>query len=106
MNQETRKFKGTVSRQHLVKRDPDTGERWTIRWDTKRKPETAGRSTALAKSESEALDRARHLLRMGFIVYEISQPSGSAFLDEAEIVQRLGLRAATPALDTADTAKI
>ena len=35
--------------------------------------------------KSAALDRARHMLRMGFVVYEIREPSGALFLDEAAI---------------------
>ena len=39
----------------------------------------------------DALDRARHLLRMGFVVYEIRAPQGSLFLGETAIKARLGL---------------
>jgi len=87
----SRKTRSTLSWQHLSVGNPDTGERWTIIWDTKRNPD--GRSnTAVEKFESGALDRARHMLRMGFIVYEIREPSGAVFLEEAAIKQRLGLR--------------
>ncbi len=72
--------------------DFDNGERWTIVWDTQRRPGIDGRSTALEKLETSALDRARHMLRMGFIVYEIRQPSGAVFLEEAGVRERLGLQ--------------
>jgi len=75
----------------LSTRQADAGERWTISWDTKRRAEGDSRNTAVEKSESAALDRARHLLRMGFIVYEISEPKGTVFLAESAIIQRLGL---------------
>ena len=69
----------------------DAGARWTIIWDTKRRPEIDSRNTAVEKFETAALDRARHLLRMGFIVYEIREPQGAVFLEEAAIKQRLGI---------------
>jgi hypothetical protein len=71
----------------------DSGERWSVIWDTTRRDESEGRNTALEKSEAAALDRARHLLRMKFIVYEIRAPQGSVSLEEAGIKARLGLRA-------------
>jgi hypothetical protein len=80
---------------HLSATEFDNGERWSIVWDTQRRPGVDGRSTALEKLEHGALERARHILRMGFIVYEIRQPSGSVFLEEAGVRQRLGLQAAT-----------
>jgi len=57
--------------------------------------EIEARNTAVEKLKSAALDRARHMLRMGFVVYEIREPSGSLFLDEAAIHKQLG--ASTPA---------
>jgi hypothetical protein len=89
-----RRHKSTLSWQHLSGHDNDTGERWTVIWDTKRKPGTDGRNSAAERYESTALDRARHMLRLGFVVYEIRQPSGLVFLEEAGILERLGLRAA------------
>src|ERR1051326_5555479 len=73
----------------LSKLEPDSGERWTIIWDTKRRAETEGRNTAVEKQQSAAHDRARHLLRLGFVVYEIRGP-GPVVLEEAEINQRFG----------------
>ena len=67
---------------------PDSGAKWTIIWDTKRRSETDGRNKAVEKFESAALDRAKHLLRMGFVVYEIREPHGSVYLEEAEINRR------------------
>jgi hypothetical protein len=86
-----RQSKPTLSWQLLSGRDRDSGERWTVIWDTKRRPGTEGRNTAVEKFQHAALDRARHLLRMGFIVYEIHDPSGAVFLDEAEIQRRLSM---------------
>src|SRR5690242_9283180 len=54
----------------LPRETADSGERWRIIWDTKRRGAGDGRNTALEKFEGDALDRARHLLRMGFVVYE------------------------------------
>ena len=86
--------KSTLSWHYLAAPTTDSGERWKIIWDTKRKPGTDGRNSAVEKFEAAALDRARHMLRMGFIVYEIRGPTGSIFLEEAGIKQRLGLQPA------------
>lgn len=72
----------------LSTQQTDNGARWTIIWDTKRRAETDGRNTAVEKFETAALDRAKHLLRMGFVVYEIREPQGSVYLEEAEINRR------------------
>jgi hypothetical protein len=72
----------------------DNGERWSVVWDIERKPGSEGRNTALEKFENGALERARHMLSLGFIVYEIRQPSGVVFLAEQGLRERLGLRAA------------
>jgi hypothetical protein len=37
------------------------------------------------KTKGDTLDRARHMLRMGFIVYEIRDPSGAFFPDEPTV---------------------
>ena len=86
-----RKRTASLSWQHLSARVADTGERWVVIWDTARKSGIGGRNTAVEKSEEAALDRARHMLRLGFVVYEIRDPGGAAFLAEAEIRARLGL---------------
>jgi hypothetical protein len=70
--------------------EADNGERWTIVWDTQRRPGEEGRSIAREKLESGALDRARHMLRMGFVVYEIRQPSGLVHLTGDALRERLG----------------
>ena len=89
-----RKPRSNANWQHLSAREIDTGKRWSIIWDVMRKPGVEGRNTALEKFEHGALDRARHILRLGFIVYEILEPSGSVFLEEADLRKRLGYAAA------------
>lgn|SRR5487761_486897 len=64
----------------------DTGERWIIFWETRR-PESGEWSQAVEKSEAAAVERARHLIKLGFIVFQIAGPAG-LFLDEAEIARR------------------
>jgi len=91
-----RRPKPSLSWQHLSARKFDSGERWTVIWDTKRKAGSEGRNTAAERSEGAALDRARHLLRMGFVVYEIRDPAGARCLSEAEIRTRLGRAAESP----------
>lgn len=89
-----RKPRSNSNWHHLSAREIDTGKRWSIIWDVVRKPGIEGRSTAIEKFEHGALDRARHMLRMGFIVYEILDPSGSVFLEETGLRERLGYAAA------------
>ncbi len=60
-------------------------EVWTVVWDTKHRPESDVRNRAVEKSESAARDRAKHLLRMGFVVYEIRDPKGLVVMSEAKI---------------------
>jgi len=74
----------------------DNGDRWTIVWDTQRRPGVEGRSIAREKLENGAIDRARHMLRMGFVVYEIRQPSGAVYLDGDALRERLGELVAAP----------
>jgi hypothetical protein len=89
-----RKARPTLSWQHLSASHSETSPRWRIVWDTLRKPESDGRNVAFEKDETTALERARHMLRMRFIVYEIREPSGTVFLAEEAIRQRLGLAVA------------
>jgi hypothetical protein len=88
----------------LPRETADSGERWRIIWDTKRRGAGDGRNTALEKFEADALGRARHLLRMGFVVYEIRAPQGTLFLGETAIKARLGL-AAESSDDSAEAEK-
>jgi len=55
-----------------------------------------GRSIAREKLENGAIDRARYMLRMGFVVYEIRQPSGAVYLDSDALRERLGELVAAP----------
>ena len=79
----------------------DAAAQWTVIWDTKRRTETDGRNRAVEKFETAAMDRARHLLRMGFVVYEVLDPDGRVFLEEAAIRQRLGFDKKPPAKEPA-----
>lgn len=63
---------------------------WTIWWDMHRRPDQERWSRAVEKTESEALDRARRFLKLGFVVYEIRDAKGAVFMDEARITERLG----------------
>ena len=74
---------------------PDTGLRWSVLWDTTQRPE--GRwSTAEAKTETEALERAAHFRRLGFSVHAINDPSGVMVMDSAAIEARLHPRIVEP----------
>lgn len=65
---------------------------WTILWDTEGRSEAGRWNTAIAQTEAEALDRAEHFLKLGFIVCEIRNPAGAVYMDEAHIVARFGGR--------------
>ena len=86
----TNRSRATLNWRYLSARDDGASERWTIVWDTKRKAGKAGRNTAVEKTESDALERVRHFLLMGFIVFELRHPSGTVFLDEAGLRLRIG----------------
>jgi len=78
---------------HVPQLQPDRGAQdgtngWTILWDTRKVSVEDHWSVAHAKSESEALERAAHFLRLGFAVHAIKDPSGSTVLDEDLIKQR------------------
>ncbi len=76
----------------------DTGETWTIRWEIRR-PEGGRWSEVTTNSRESAVERAKHLLKLGFIVHDISGPDG-VYLDEKAALQQLGpatARARTPA---------
>jgi hypothetical protein len=80
----------------LAVTEGDNGERWTIVWDTERRPGVEGRSVAREKLQTGALDCARHMRRMGFIVYEIRHPSGEVYLAEDALQERLSSAVAVP----------
>jgi hypothetical protein len=81
-----------VSGDHVAS---DTGRRWSVLWDTAGCPD--GRwSTAVAKTETEALERAAHFRRLGFAVHAINDPSGVMVMDSAAIEARLHPRTEEP----------
>ncbi len=53
-----------------------------------RRPGAEGWSRATEKTEEEALQRAERFLKLGFVVYEIRDPKGLVFMDEAAISKR------------------
>jgi hypothetical protein len=61
---------------------------WTILWDMHRRPGSEGWSRAVESNEGEALQRAERFLKLGFIVYEIRDPTGLVVHDEAAISRR------------------
>jgi len=74
-----------VSGDHIAS---DTGERWSILWDTTSRPR--GRwSSAEARTEAEALERAAHFRKLGFAVHAINDPTGATVMDAAGIRARL-----------------
>jgi hypothetical protein len=91
--QTPRKYARSNSRwPSLVPPEADTGERWIVIWDTRERPSIGSRNKAVEKSESDAVERVRRFLSMGFFVYELRGPSGSILLDETGIKQQIGER--------------
>lgn len=81
-----------VSGDHI---EPDTGPTWTVLWDTTTR--SAGEwSTAGARNEASALERAAHFLKLGFLVHAIKDPSGAVVLDAAAVTGRLVPATAEP----------
>jgi hypothetical protein len=68
---------------------------WTIWWDMHRRPGKEGWSRAVESNEAEALQRAERFLKLGFVVYEIRDPKGLVFMDEAAISKRFKNSAST-----------
>ncbi len=61
---------------------------WVILWNT-RPIESGGQwSIANEGTEEAAVNRAKHLIRLGFVVHAIKGPSGGVFMDEAAIEER------------------
>ncbi len=73
----------------------DKGPPWTVLWDTTTRPEGEW-STAGARSEATALERAAHFLKLGFAVHAIKDPSGAVVMDATAIVDRLTPAVAEP----------
>jgi hypothetical protein len=61
---------------------------WTVNWDTSPHADTS--NTSCHKSEQEAIASARRFLRLGFIVYSITDPAGIEKMDEPAINEQLG----------------
>ena len=65
---------------------------WTIWWDTRRRGEDERWNEAGADTEAGAIERAAHFLRLHLIVHAIWKPDGTLFMDEAQIVERFGIK--------------
>jgi hypothetical protein len=61
---------------------------WTIWWDMHRRAGAKGWSRATEPTQDEALQRTERFLKLGFVVYEIRDPAGATFMDEAQITER------------------
>jgi hypothetical protein len=94
--QPSRKTYARSSWHRLAVTEGDNGARWTIVWDTQRRPDDDGHNIAREKLEHGALDHARHMVRMGFVVYEIRDPSGEVYLAGDALRERLSEAALVP----------
>ena len=66
----------------------EAGPSWSVLWDTTARTEGEW-STADAKSEAAALERAAHFLKLGFTVHAIKDPAGTVVMDASAIIDRL-----------------
>jgi hypothetical protein len=69
-------------------RPQETGTGWIVLWETRRNPDAERWSSAGAGSETEALERAHHFIKLGFHVHAIRDPLGSVFMDADAIASR------------------
>jgi len=83
-------YKHAYQRPFTLTPEYDTGERWVVFWETRR-PESGNWSEVVEKSQAGATERAKHFLKLGFLVFQITGPAGGVFMTEAEITQRLQL---------------
>src|SRR6185437_6771283 len=68
---------------------PETGPPWIVLWDTAARADDDW-STVRTQSESSALERAAHFVKLGFIVHAIKDPTGAVVMNAAEIAARFG----------------
>lgn len=68
---------------------PESGPPWTVLWDTA-PHQDEGWSTVRTQTETSALERAAHFVKLGFIVHAIKDPSGAIVMNAAEIRARFG----------------
>jgi hypothetical protein len=76
----------------------DTGERWVIRWEIRR-PDNGRWSEVVTNSRESAVERAKHLLKLGFVVHDVAGPEG-VYLNEKEALQQLSPPPAPPKMRT------
>ena len=62
---------------------------WKVLWETRTPAEGGSWSLAHEGTEADAIERARHLVRLGFVVHSVLDPSGATALDAAQIAERL-----------------
>jgi hypothetical protein len=61
---------------------------WVILWDMRQLSPGDRWSVANEGTEEAAIERARHMIRLGFIVHAIKDPTGSVFMDQQQIAAR------------------
>jgi hypothetical protein len=81
---------------HLEQLRPrEAGTGWLVLWEVRQAPDEGRWSATGAGSEIEALDRAKHFLKLGFWVHAIKDPLGAVVMDQLAIASRLGSAVAT-----------
>ena len=67
--------------------NPEPAPLWTVIWDTSRRSDAPNKAHHM--TEQAAIEGARQFLRMGFIVYSITDASGVETMNEAVINKQL-----------------
>ncbi len=65
----------------------DVGPPWTVLWDTTDRGNGVW-SVARAVSEGDALERAAHFIKLGFVVQAIKDPTGAIFMAQGTVAAR------------------
>src|SRR6185312_9507495 len=76
--------KQVVNADHL---EAASGPLWTVLWETKVRDDDHW-NVVRAPSETTALERAAHFLKLGFVVHAIKDPRGNVVMDGPSIESR------------------
>lgn len=79
--------KMVVSGDHIVA--PESGPPWIVLWDTAMRVD-GNWSVVRAPNEANALERAAHFVKLGFVVFAIRDPSGTVVMNADDIARRFG----------------
>lgn len=73
----------------------DTGPPWTVLWETTARSDGQW-STVRTASQADAVERAAHFVKLGFVVHAIKDPAGLVVMDAKTIIGRFAPPKETP----------